>query len=122
MGSCPSIVAMLGSAVVLATALHAQLPAGVVFHSESLHIGENGFIEGVDPGDIFGGSVAWTDDSDGDGTPDLVVGAPESAEPGGSTLGAAWILSQLGEPATLTGQKIGGSSPLLATVLRPSMR
>jgi len=45
-----------------------------------------------DDGGSFGWYVARLDDLDGDGHPDLAVGAP-FAETGGRKLGAAWVLS-----------------------------
>ncbi len=45
------------------------------------------------PADSFGWYVARLDDVDGDGLPDLAVGAPFAANGAGEHVGAAWMLS-----------------------------
>ncbi len=49
-------------------------------------------IAGEDSGDLLGYAVAGVGDADGDGTPDLLVGAP-GADPSGVESGAVWLLS-----------------------------
>ncbi len=43
-------------------------------------------------GDLFGSSIAALGDLDGDGVPDLAVGAPDDDDGDGENLGAVWIL------------------------------
>ncbi|RME51619.1 MAG: hypothetical protein D6795_08035, partial [Deltaproteobacteria bacterium] len=50
-----------------------------------------GFTGTLDDGDAFASSVAPLGDFDGDGTPDLAVGAPRDDD-GGSDRGAVWLL------------------------------
>ncbi len=56
---------------------------------------EGGFTGQLLDGDEFGSSVALLGDLDGDGIPDLAVGAPRD-DSGGDTRGAVWILFSLG--------------------------
>jgi hypothetical protein len=65
-----------------------------------VHSGSSGallhVLQGGQPGDRFGASVAVTDDLDGDGVPDVLIGAPGSDGAGVPPLvdaGAAWIFS-----------------------------
>lgn len=51
-----------------------------------------GFDGVLDDGDLFGVSVAGTSDLDGDGRPDLIVGAHRDDD-GGDDRGALWLLS-----------------------------
>ena len=55
--------------------------------------GVNGFrIDGLNPGDFFGGSISAAGDMNGDGIADFIIGAPQ-ADPGGtSTAGAAFVI------------------------------
>ncbi len=52
---------------------------------------EGGNIEGLKSGDLFGFSIANIGDLDGNGTNDLVVGAPGDDD-GGTNYGAFWVL------------------------------
>jgi hypothetical protein len=69
-------------------------PGPVIFAVRRIAEGESGFSGPLENGAQFGGALAGGD-LDGDGLPDLVVGAPFSANAGGTTTGAGslWTLA-----------------------------
>jgi len=66
-------------------------PDGTVKGQQRISALEGGFGGHLDPGDLFGVSVAAAGDLDGDGIVDLAVGA-SGDDDGGSSSGAVWIL------------------------------
>ena len=64
---------------------------GRVLRSEKISALAGGFTGDLDPGDQFGRSLACIGDLDGDGVPDLAVGANYDDD-GGTNRGAVWIL------------------------------
>jgi hypothetical protein len=64
---------------------------GTVLSEQKISASAGGFGGDLDPGDIFGYSVAGLGDLDGDGQLDLAVGAPQDDD-GGTNHGAAWVL------------------------------
>jgi hypothetical protein len=81
MGEKLSFVALVGLLLlVFASRVRADLPIGLRLDGES-------------PNDFFGASVAGAGDVNGDGVPDIIVGAPQ-ADPGGRTdAGSAFVFS-----------------------------
>ncbi len=77
---------------------------------------EGGFTGLLDDGDGFGSALAPLGDLDGDGTPDLAVGA-DSDDDGGPSRGAVWILFLQADGRVKAHQKIsaleGGFTGLL---------
>jgi FG-GAP repeat len=64
---------------------------GTVREGRKISEGDNGFHDSLSVDDHFGSAVAGIGDLDGDGIPDLAVGA-DQADAGGSNRGAIWIL------------------------------
>ena len=82
-------------------------PDGTVREHVGIAAGLNGFAGPLADFDFFGTSVAGPGDIDGDGVPDLAVGARGDDE-GGSWSGAVWVLF-LNPDGTVKGQqKLGG--------------
>ncbi len=81
---------------------------GTVTAAQEIAAGVGGFAGALDAGDRFGSSVGGLGDVDGDGIPDLAVGAPGDDD-GGSNRGAAWVLF-LDASGSVTGeQKLSGT-------------
>ena len=66
-------------------------PDGGVLAARPIDAERGGLADGPADGDLFGHSVAALGDLDGDGTPDLAVGADDASD-GGPKRGAVWIL------------------------------
>ncbi len=64
---------------------------GTVKDHQKISDTEGGFTVTLENGDIFGGSLAWLDDLNGDGVGDLAVGAIWDDD-GGLNRGAVWVL------------------------------
>lgn len=80
-------------------------PNGTVKSQQRITDIEGGFLGGLDDGDHFGSAIASLGDFDGDGTPDLAVGAPLDDD-GGDWRGAVWILFLHPNGTVKTHQKI----------------
>lgn len=63
---------------------------------------------GIDPGSMFGGSLAWVPDLDGNGVRDLAIGAPEDDD-GADGAGAFWFAFLDGDGSVLATQKVSNS-------------
>ncbi|MEM9608233.1 MAG: LamG-like jellyroll fold domain-containing protein [Actinomycetota bacterium] len=80
---------------------------------------DGGFGGAMDSSDFFGGSVAGPGDVDGDGLPDLVVGASRDSD-GGTARGAVYVLF-LNADGTVRGeQKISDTAGTFAATLDDS--
>jgi hypothetical protein len=66
-------------------------PDGTVKSHQKISATQGGFTGILDNGDLFGHSVDWLGDLDGDGVGDLAVGAVWDDD-GGLTRGAVWVL------------------------------
>ena len=83
---------------------------GEVLNSLKVADGLNGFLSGsLDNGDHFGSAVASLGDLNGDGIPDLVVGAPGD-DGGGSDRGALWVLFLNRDGSVFQQQKISATT------------
>lgn len=74
--------------------LHLQ-PSGAVLGSQKISNSSGGLTTPLAAGDAFGSSLAGANDLDGNGTPDLLVGAPRDDDGGMSSQsnrGAVWTL------------------------------
>lgn len=77
--------------------------------SRRIGMGSNGFVGPTAPSDFFGLSAVAIGDVDGDGTPDLAVGAPGDDD-GGVDRGAVWILFMNPNGSVRNAQKISSTS------------
>ena len=84
-------------------------PNGTVKSHQKISATTGGFTGTLDDSDIFGMSVAAVGDLDGDGTPDLAVGAPLDDD-GGPNRGAIWILHLHPNGTVKTHQKISNEA------------
>jgi hypothetical protein len=95
--------------------LHAD---GTVKAAQKISATAGGFSGVLDNQDVFGWSVAALGDLDGDGVPDLAVGA-SGDDDGGSARGAVWVLFLHADGTVKAAQKIsapaGGFSGVLDT-------
>lgn len=78
---------------------------GSVTGFQKIGLLEGGFTGELDPGDRFGSSVAQLGDLDGDGIPELAVGA-RNDDDGGLDRGAVWILFLNADRTVRTHRKI----------------
>jgi hypothetical protein len=91
---------------------------GTVASQQEISYNTGGLGPVLNPGDMFGSSVAALGDLDGDGVEDLAVGAL-GADDGGTDQGAVWILFLNADGTVATKQKIaegtGGFGGVLST-------
>ena len=78
---------------------------GTVRGAGRISDGKGGFKDDLNPDDQFGSAVAGIGDLDGDGIPDLAVGADQN-DSGGSNRGAIWILFMNGDGTVRDQRKI----------------
>ena len=76
---------------------------GTVKREQKISPSAGGFTGPISPGDMFGVGVAALGDLDGDGVPDLAVGA-DNDDDGGNNRGAMWILF-LNSDGTVKGER-----------------
>ena len=100
----------------------AQVPSdGTVVAEQKISSSAGGFGAGLSSGDAFGGAVAGIGDLDGDGVPDLAVGAlndgPTSGGCGGS--GAVYVLLMNVDGTVKSKQKISNGAPGFGSPLGP---
>ncbi len=103
-------IGVVGLVVLLPAAWGQECPDAGTVHAE-LRIGQygrSGFMGPIDLGDIFGCAVASIGDFDGDGTPDLVIGAPRDDD-GGTDRGAVWLLFMNADGTVRAHQKISNT-------------
>ncbi len=81
-------------------------PNGTPLSAVELGSGLGSFSGSIDSGDRFGAALAAPGDLDGDGVPDLVVGAPGDDE-AGVDRGAIWVLLLRSNGTVKSSQKIG---------------
>ena len=79
--------------------------------------GRGGFVGPLVSGDLFGFSVAWPGDVDGDGLPELLVGAPGDDGLGRSNAGAVWCLTLGPDWSVQRTLRLNAATPLLGDVL-----
>jgi len=93
---------LLSSLLLGALALVPGAQVGSVVRAQRINEANGGFGGALDPGVLFGYSLAGLGDVDGDGIADLAVSAPLDND-GGSERGAVWILF-LNADSTVKGQ------------------
>ncbi|MCC6699472.1 MAG: FG-GAP repeat protein [Candidatus Hydrogenedentes bacterium] len=81
---------------------------GIAIASQKISAAAGGFGGALDDSDAFGISAASLGDLDGDGVPDLAVGAAGDDD-GGLNRGAVWILFLNADGSVKSHQKIGGA-------------
>ncbi|MDX1410996.1 MAG: integrin alpha [Nitrospirales bacterium] len=91
-------------------------PNGTVKNYQKISATTGGFTGQLDDNDFFGWTVAAIGDRDGDGTPDLAVGAPLDDD-GGPERGALWILYLHPNGTVKTHQKINHQSGVFTGML-----
>ncbi len=76
--------------------------------------GSNGFVlTGIDAGDFSGNAVSGAGDVNGDGSADLLIGAPEAAPAGNSQTGASYVV--FSAPADTTPPEVSITDPPAST-------
>ena len=77
--------------------------------SISLESGANVKISGAAPGDHVGSSVSRAGDVNGDGIPDVIVGADGASNNGRSASGSAWVIFGTASKTTVNLAKLGNA-------------
>ncbi|WP_420456233.1 integrin alpha [Rubrivirga sp.] len=84
-------------------------PDGTVRQHQKISATAGGFSGALDPLDVFGSSLVATGDLDGDGTPDLAVGANRDDD-GGPNRGAGWLLFLRSDGTARAHQKLSATA------------
>lgn len=79
--------------------------------------GRGGFVGPLVSGDLFGFALAWPGDVDGDGFPELLVGAPGDDALGRANVGAVWCLSLGADGSVRSQRRLGAETALLGPQL-----
>jgi len=90
---------------------------GSVKAQRELSQGRGGFVGPLVSGDLFGFSLAWPGDLDGDGFPELLVGTPGDDALGRLNVGAVWCLSLGPDWSVRSQRRLGAETPLLGAQL-----
>jgi len=114
-------VALLGFGLVATAWAQPACPeAGVVVGETKISLTEGGFGGGLESQDRFGLGIAALGDLDGDGVPDLAVGAGGD-DAGGSAAGAVWILFMNADGTVRAEQEISNTQGgLVGSPLQPA--
>lgn len=102
--------------ILLASGSAAQTLPGEVLGSQFVSEFAGGFMADLSPSDNFGRSIALLGDLDGDGRPEIAVGAPNDDD-GALDTGAVWILKVRPDGKVMIAEKLSGTSPGLAGLL-----
>lgn len=108
MGS-PRIAGVALVAIATASVATAQFPEGKIASYSRITTSTGGFGGVLSAGDRFGAATAGIGDLDGNGTPDVVAGAP-GEDDGGSNRGGAWILFLNASGTVIDEQKISDTA------------
>lgn len=79
--------------------------------------GRGGFVGPLVSGDLFGFSLAWPGDVDGDGLPELLVGAPGDDGLGRANAGAVWCLTLGPDWSVQRALRLNAATPVLGDLL-----
>ena len=95
--------------------VHSLNPDGTIASTQTIGEGLSGFLGVLDNGDLFGSSSCGLGDLNGDGVPDMAVGAPSDDE-GHTDAGAVWILFMNADGTVKVERKLSDLTPELQGV------
>ena len=104
-----SVTLALASGFLTSSTTSAQFAPGDVDAAVFIGAGAGGFGGQLDLGDEFGSALVSLGDVNGDGVPDLAMGAPGDDD-GGKDQGAVWVLLMAGDGSVAATQKISATS------------